>query len=778
MKKIVYSLIILLSVVVFYKESLSWNENITHRDLSEYAAKYSILGKTQGDRLKDIGFQDGLDENIRWNKDQSVIEWLQEGAKSEDKSDWGFPVIPGTTTRSFNHFHNPLKDWPQAGLNDLWTGESALLWAQDRIDQQNIVEGDQTWQQTRDYFYLALTLAADSLKQENFAKTFKGLGHQMHLLQDMAVPDHVRNDAHPEDALLGKNILNGSKYFETWAKEILPNIKALTIFAPAPFFPDISLDISYNGLAPITQLSDAEQYNGTNPSDSFSQGLAEYTNANFFSGDTIFAGERYSIDHRHYSPYPKATSTDLQSFLLGTKPAQTVTARDGNSDTGIWITKTSDGEEIQYFVRTSKFTKLLYNVFGQGELFYKSFYRDEKCHEDYAQKLIPRAVGYSAGLLDYFFRGVLEISAPDQYVYAITDGSKIFPYEYTDEKGNTYHTQQQLFTHIKAKVLNMTPKEKDPEGNILSYEDIVSGSLLAVARYKVIPDYSPDLANYPPDGTVMMNNILYKFSVSLPVTLTPEEIILLNTQPTEFTFDFTGNEIPAGITDLTLQVIFKGTLGNETDIAVAVGMKNLMEPTHQVFWNLTDMFSLYYGDAYHLYTSEQIKGAPSLRSQVDLDHDGVINEPGEPYIDPHPMTYEIGYMAELEPLEPPFTVATVDNLPAGNHIRLIVLVDDELSPNYLRLTWSDSIDSDMDTQDFDFLGVINEELNGIWQTPTQAEDFRHGLSEGFQIPIRQHFHTGVLRCYPAAIDPVTGYTYCPYPEEEAIPADLTPHPVD
>ena len=32
---------------------------------------------------------------------------------------------------------------------------------------------------------------------------------------------------------------------------------------------------------------------------------------------------------------------------------------------------------------------------------------DDKCHEDYQQKLIPRAVGYSAGLLDYFFRAHL-----------------------------------------------------------------------------------------------------------------------------------------------------------------------------------------------------------------------------------------------------------------------------------------------------------------------------------------------------------------------------------
>jgi hypothetical protein len=34
---------------------------------------------------------------------------------------------------------------------------------------------------------------------------------------------------------------------------------------------------------------------------------------------------------------------------------------------------------------------------------------DEKVHEDYARLLLPRAVGYSAALLDYFFRGRLDV---------------------------------------------------------------------------------------------------------------------------------------------------------------------------------------------------------------------------------------------------------------------------------------------------------------------------------------------------------------------------------
>ena len=85
----------------------------------------------------------------------------------------------------------------------------------------------------------------------------------MHLLQDTAVPDHVRNDAHPEDAILGK--LNMNKYFESWAKSEQQRI--IDLAAQILFIsPTVSFNVSYNGLAPITQLYDTDEYNGTNPS--------------------------------------------------------------------------------------------------------------------------------------------------------------------------------------------------------------------------------------------------------------------------------------------------------------------------------------------------------------------------------------------------------------------------------------------------------------------------------------------------------------------------------
>jgi hypothetical protein len=496
-----YPTIIIVLIFLFSTNSSAWDNEVTHKDLSKIAAEKSTLGVQ--DYLKNIGFSKGLDEKI--NRKETFL-WVRDGAFFEDK-----PM-----SRSFNHFHNPLKQWGLAGLNDTvlfvpLTGESSLLWSQDGSYQQNSVDEDWSWQRTREYYYLALISKTDSERQANFAKTFMGLGHQMHLLQDTAVPDHVRNDAHPEDAISGKNILNGSAYFETWAKEKFPTLNDLKAFAPNPDFPNLPFNIFYDNLVPITQFFDAEQYNGTNPSVSLTQGLAEYTNANFFSGDTIFAAERYATDHRHYFPYPKESSTDLQAFLAGTKPAETVTAKDGIQDTGIWISKGADGENIKYFVKTSKLTRTIYNVFGEGELFYKSFYRDEKCHEDYAALLIPRTVGYSAELLNYFFRGEMEFSKEI--------------YEQVTDHG---------FTGLYLKVKNLTPNEEMKDGEVLvSY------------KYKPIGETE---FTYRLSNPVASGNIPYEG---------------------EAFYDFTfPNPIPADATDVQYLWVFNGTLGQEVGAVV------------------------------------------------------------------------------------------------------------------------------------------------------------------------------------------------------------------
>ena len=339
----------------------------------------------------------------------------------------------------------------------------------------------------------------------------------MHLIADSSVPAHTRNDIHVFPFTIpGIGVTVGGPTFESWAQENYKNLS----YTGTPIDKSIFSQAVYNSLtpSPVSALWDQDKYTGSNPDITVLSvaGLSEYSNANFFSEDTIFAD---------YS-FPAWSSVVEYDEVMDTTSGKART----------YLRKIKDGEIINYLATTKWIYKYLPSAMKRSGL-----KLDEKVYAEYASLLIPRAVGYSAGLLNYFFRGTLEISAPDQYVYSIIDGS-ITP---------------QQFTHIKAKVMNATPGES-----------IQNGTIQAVARYKVIPDYSPDLSSYPPNGE-LMKTINYSYSVSEAITLTPEQTASLNAQPTEFTFDFSAYNIPAGITDLTLQVIFKGTLGNETDIAVA-----------------------------------------------------------------------------------------------------------------------------------------------------------------------------------------------------------------
>jgi len=400
--------------------------------------------------------------------------------------------------------------------------------------------------------------------------------------------------------------------------------------------------------------------------------------------------------------------------------------------------KKCDGETIEHFVVAGPLFEYLNSY---PSLQRQALKLDSSTHNDFAEKLLPRAVGYSAGLLNYFFRGTIEITAPSTYVYSIVDGSQT---PYVD---NATGNQHQQFTHIKTKVKNTTQSE-----------EIQGGILQAVARYKIIPNYAPDLSNYPPDG-IVMSALTYSYSVSSTQIISS----LSSTTSAEFTFDFSDSPIPAGITDLILQVVFKGTLGNEMKNAVAVGMKDLMEPTHLVLWNLTDMFSL---DG-HLYTAGTIINDPDLLAKTN-----------GAYIYPIDMTYEISSLNESPPVNPVIPLTTVV-LPAGRHLRLIALVDKQVN-NYVRLAWSNTVDSKTGSADLVFAGVLNQsDANGVWQTPTPKDTLRHWLAADgtTRNPITQHFSQGILRCEPYSIDPVTGNKYCAYPDEESIAAEKTSYPV-
>ena len=386
--KILYIIVTGFFVLLLNQKVFAWNEE-THMNLSQYAAENSILELSQGNYMSKLGYENGINEKFLWNnKMQEIFKWIREGAFFEDAGS-NRDAITGRA-RFTNHFHNPLKPWDSAGLSDLQSGESSLKWAQDSAKQSVSIGEDWSWQKIRVHYYNAITKTTDTERLAYFAQTFRGLGQQMHLIQDAAQPAHVRNDAHPID---GAGWTNG---LETWTKKKLQNLGAMKYFAPNPLFSQATLDISNDGYAPITQFIDTKQYVGSLiPDTSLTWGLSEYTNSNFVSDDTIFTNN-FSQSDEHYFPYPKYSAQCYEifeeDFLIYLKR--------------LYLRKKSDngcgGEFIEHFAVASPSFKYL----GFNSAIQKLALKlDTRVHSDYASLLIPRAVGYSAGLLNYFFRG-------------------------------------------------------------------------------------------------------------------------------------------------------------------------------------------------------------------------------------------------------------------------------------------------------------------------------------------------------------------------------------
>ena len=427
-----------------------------------------------------------------------------EGSEDED-----------TFPRFLNHFHNPIdpiSSWDQAGLDDFgFSGQSSVLWAQDSGSQSSARGGDWTWTATRQHYYQSLIAVDHAAKEQAFSDALLGLGHQIHLLQDMAVPAHVRNDAHP----LAYN-RGGSPHIETWAAKNRNTIRQIAANSVA--MPDLSLleDVISNGdrLAPIALLADADQYDGAHPTTSLSQGLAEYTNANFFSDDTIFTEGR-NPDDPHAFPFPAKSGTDIQSYMdKGMLPA-TIIAKDGVEDTGFWIAKTGDGEQIDRFLKPTYFS---YEVSPDthADIYFRLFYLDDACHLDYAEKLIPRAVGYSAALLDYFFRGRLDVAFFPDFQDDSLDALKLTIRNLTD-------TQETLSDGAFSLVFRYTPEDGNPDGS----DDIF----------------------VPAVETLSCDHLAYDDTMEL--AFTPSEAIPLDRWDS-----------------LTCTLAFQGSLGHETDAAV------------------------------------------------------------------------------------------------------------------------------------------------------------------------------------------------------------------
>lgn len=525
----------------------------THEAINEYIAKNTLNGFSLSDYLdENLGFRGGEEEEI---KGQKVYKWLCDGGKYEDKPLWTLPYL-----RSVNHFHDPLTD---AGFTGIWGsvmlwGDSSLYWAQDPIGTQD-PGGHYSWHDVRDYFYKALTSDDNTIRQKNFSDTFRGLGQLMHLVEDLSVPEHTRDDGHYvfynyEDWVTEMDA-NGLSNVSIQPQTGLISVRGVPV-SPVFFDPSVLGNINLLAAVPVANLFDTDQYNGTNPNITMQNniGLSEYTNANFLSPDSIFT------DAFPHPAWSNVTENDQELDPITGKLRT-------------YIKKTGYGETINHLATAGWFYKYLPS--DSKPLGLKL---DNTVYSDYAALLIPRAVGYSAGLLNYFFRGNIEITLPVSGVYATTDDPNLG------------------FTTITLLAMNTTPND----------EEMPDGSIELVVKYRLA------LEDPFQSKAVLTTEDFYYIVVQESDGI---RSIPRNT-PQELNFDL-NPAIPLYATDVYLQIVYNGKLGNE-DGAVAVGFKDISEPTPVDLFNNMDKICLN-GTWYDAGSAEAI-------AQIDTNQNGIADE--------------------------------------------------------------------------------------------------------------------------------------------------------
>jgi len=158
--------------------------------------------------------------------------WIIAGAIAED-----------TDPRYLNHFYDPSTDSGLKYLGVEW--DSAREW----IGRQNSATGD-----------YSVNAILENYRQDNAKRAWQGIGHILHLFQDMAVPAHTRLDPHPEGDpyegwAWGNGSINANETSKINVGDLSVAMKELAAYTKGNFFSKETIKLEDYTVYPIESLS-------------------------------------------------------------------------------------------------------------------------------------------------------------------------------------------------------------------------------------------------------------------------------------------------------------------------------------------------------------------------------------------------------------------------------------------------------------------------------------------------------------------------------------------
>ncbi len=316
------SIVFVLGLLALPGMGLSYNdaldkyaETSTHQAINRYAVELfeqHFLNSAGTDRyLKYAAFNENLCYGIDWHpatdgprdkpprieqkRQKPLRDWIIHGGFSADQPEWPMALL---------HFYDPIntaKPWltdQQYMVNFLrrFGGSTianperdAVTWTfstkpGDLSEHVDWFIQEYGWIQAKEYLQRALQ-SRESMN-EDYGRAWRAIGEVMHMVADMTVPAHVRNDGHAAE----RPISNADPYeYNTYGRDVVTH-KDSSHYANLNYF-----------------RFDAEN---------IMRSVAQYTNKNFFSKDTIPGNDNPSGTYAH--PDIAAMTIDVSGNYLHT----------------------------------------------------------------------------------------------------------------------------------------------------------------------------------------------------------------------------------------------------------------------------------------------------------------------------------------------------------------------------------------------------------------------------------------------------------------------------
>lgn len=322
-----------------------------------------------------------------------------------------------------NHFYDPVHESPLVfaspdyGCVPAGAGNgqyTARQWATVTLDNPNGLRA------AKNHLAAAVLSGAPLTRDHEVKALFNSLGHIMHLVQDMAQPQHTRNDAHPtsddQSCLNPTNVgtcwldeLNLWSRYENWCRDHL------------------NADGQYLGYSVVDLPSNGAYFKSGD-----GRGMAEYSNSNFVTEHTNYSDQAcppFSYADPDETLTLRRHETHIVTYLTMTPPPnidfvqQTITL----DDDVLSFATNDDYTGLVQVNRNHSFYSIFDYDIGKKVNGLPVYSLPEAALASQAALLVPRAVGYSAGFVKHFFRGRINASwtltGTNTYSLSITNAS-------------------------------------------------------------------------------------------------------------------------------------------------------------------------------------------------------------------------------------------------------------------------------------------------------------------------------------------------------------------